>query len=117
MLERQVMLFDRQLKTAKVASGYLSVCLNPMSNDKPARSKPYPVLVEAGNIYYWCSCGKSKMLPFCDAAHVGTNFVPVPYKAEKTGTVYFCGCRKTKNVPLCDGSHERCEHMRTDKSE
>lgn len=80
--------------------------------NKEARSKPYPVAVEAGNIYYWCSCGKSRNLPFCDASHTGTNFVPVPYKAEKTATVHFCGCRKTKSVPLCDGSHDRCEHRR-----
>lgn len=94
-----------------VAFGGESDTVFSMPN-QPPRSKPYPVHVEAGNIYYWCSCGKSRNLPFCDASHVGTNLVPVPYRAERTGTVHFCGCRKTRTVPLCDGSHERCRDRR-----
>jgi CDGSH-type Zn-finger protein len=78
-------------------------------SDKPARSKPYPVIVQAGNIYYWCACGKSRNLPFCDGSHHGSAFSPLPYKAEKDGTVYFCGCRKTESPPFCDGSHDRCK--------
>lgn len=78
-------------------------------SSKPARSKPYPVDVQAGNLYYWCACGKSKALPFCDGAHHGGPVGPLTYKAETDGKVWFCGCRRTRKPPLCDGSHDRCK--------
>ncbi len=70
-----------------------------------ARKAPYPVEVEEGKSYFWCSCGKSAKQPFCDGLHKGTDFVPVKYTAEKSGKVFFCGCKHTKTPPLCDGSH------------
>lgn len=70
------------------------------------QKSPYPVLVEAGKTYYWCSCGGSKTQPFCDGAHKGSGFAPVPYKAEAAGTVYFCGCKHSKKGALCDGGHK-----------
>lgn len=66
---------------------------------------PFAVEVEAGNNYYWCSCGKSKSQPFCDGSHQGSEFTPVEYKATESETVYFCGCKQSSNQPLCDGSH------------
>ena len=76
-----------------------------MEDPKVPQKAPYPVEVEEGKTYYWCSCGRSAKQPFCDGAHHGTSFTPVAYKAEKSGTTYFCGCKHTKNPPLCDGSH------------
>ena len=76
-----------------------------MEDPKILQKAPYPVEVEEGKTYYWCSCGRSAKQPFCDGAHQGTSFTPVAYKAEKSGTTYFCGCKHTKNPPLCDGSH------------
>ena len=67
---------------------------------------PLAVLVEAGKTYHWCSCGQSKTQPFCDGAHKGSGFAPVPYKAETAGTVYFCGCKHSKKGALCDGAHK-----------
>ncbi|MFN7340630.1 MAG: CDGSH iron-sulfur domain-containing protein [Opitutia bacterium] len=78
-------------------------------SQKPPRSKPYPVQVQAGNIYYWCACGKSRNLPFCDGSHHGSGVSPLPHKAESDGTIHFCGCRKTRKPPYCDGSHDRCK--------
>jgi CDGSH iron-sulfur domain-containing protein 3 len=72
-----------------------------------AQAAPYAVEVEAGKIYYWCSCGKSKGQPFCDGSHSGSEFSPVAYQAEQTKTVYFCGCKQTANSVLCDGSHSQ----------
>ncbi len=76
-----------------------------MSEAVIAQKSPYPVEVEEGKTYYWCSCGKSAKQPFCDGAHKGSNFAPVAYKAEKTGTAYFCGCKHSGNGALCDGAH------------
>ena len=71
-----------------------------------AQKAPYAVDVTAGQSYYWCSCGHSRSQPFCDGAHKGSAFTPVPYKAEASGIVYFCGCKHAKQGALCDGSHK-----------
>lgn len=70
-----------------------------------AQKSPYEVEVEEGKRYFWCTCGESKEQPFCDTAHVGTDFRPVRYKAEENGTKYFCGCKRTSTPPFCDGTH------------
>lgn len=71
------------------------------------KKDPYPVEVEAGKKYFWCSCGRSKKQPFCDGSHSGSSFRPIQFAAEKSETVYFCGCKTTKNRPRCDGSHSK----------
>ena len=77
-----------------------------MSDPVRASDSPYPVDVESGKSYYWCSCGKSSNQPFCDGSHKGSDFSPVKYDASQSKTVYFCGCKATANKPLCDGSHK-----------
>jgi CDGSH iron-sulfur domain-containing protein 3 len=79
---------------------------NKMSEAVVAQKAPYPVDVEAGKSYFWCSCGKSAKQPFCDGSHKGTDFNPLKFEATETKTVYFCGCKKTANSPLCDGAHK-----------
>ena len=74
-----------------------------MSSPHIAQKAPFPVEVQAGKTYYWCSCGKSTNQPFCDGAHKGSEFAPTPYTAEKDGTVYFCGCKHSAKGALCDG--------------
>lgn len=69
------------------------------------QKKPYPVTVEAGKTYFWCSCGRSAAQPFCDGSHKGTSFTPVKFVAEDDGMVFFCGCKATENAPHCDSSH------------
>ena len=78
-----------------------------MSAPKIAQTAPYPVEVEAGKTYFWCSCGESSNQPFCDGSHKGSDFVPMKYTAEKDGKAFFCGCKHTSNAPLCDGSHSK----------
>ena len=78
-----------------------------MADAIPAQKGPYAVAVEAGKVYFWCACGRSKTQPFCDGSHKDTGFSPVQYRAEKTGQAFFCGCKTTANKPLCDGSHNR----------
>jgi CDGSH-type Zn-finger protein len=67
---------------------------------------PYPVAVEAGKSYWWCSCGQSKKQPFCDGSHKGSGFTPVQWDATESKTVYFCGCKQSGKAPLCDGAHK-----------
>jgi CDGSH-type Zn-finger protein len=76
-----------------------------MSEPKIAQKAPYPVDVEQGKTYFWCSCGESEKQPFCDGSHRTTDFRPQKYTAEKTGKVFFCGCKASGNRPMCDGAH------------
>jgi CDGSH-type Zn-finger protein len=71
-----------------------------------AQKAPYPVAVEAGKSYWWCSCGQSKNQPFCDGSHKGSEFAPVKWDATESKTVYFCGCKQSGKAPLCDGAHK-----------
>ncbi|MFZ4409466.1 MAG: CDGSH iron-sulfur domain-containing protein [Paracraurococcus sp.] len=71
-----------------------------------AQKAPYPVQVEAGKSYYWCTCGNSSKQPFCDGTHKGSTFAPLKYTAEKDGQAWFCGCKATGKAPLCDGRHK-----------
>ena len=76
--------------------------------DKPviAQKAPFPVEIEAGKNYFYCTCGKSGNQPFCDGSHQGSSFQPKKIEAEETKTVYFCGCRHSKKGHLCDGTHK-----------
>ena len=40
-----------------------------MEKPKSPQKSPYKVKVEKGKIYFWCACGLSNKLPFCDGAH------------------------------------------------
>ena len=76
-----------------------------MTDRHIAQKAPFPLAVEAGKTYYWCSCGMSKNQPLCDGSHQGTSHLPVAYTPDKDGTAYFCGCKASHKEPLCDGSH------------
>jgi CDGSH-type Zn-finger protein len=78
-----------------------------MSRPLVAEKSPFPIEVEAGKTYFWCSCGRSGKQPFCDGSHSTTDFVPTPFKAQTSGVVYFCGCKLSEKAPLCNGTHNR----------
>ena len=71
-----------------------------------AQKAPFPVDVDEGKSYFWCSCGKSAKQPFCDGSHKGSEFSPVKFTAEESKKVFFCGCKQSENSPLCDGAHK-----------
>jgi len=77
-----------------------------MSQDVPIVAQaPYEYEVEAGEMYWWCACGRSQTQPLCDGSHAGTELRPVVFRPEEDGTVWFCGCKQSAAKPLCDGSH------------
>jgi CDGSH iron-sulfur domain-containing protein 3 len=78
-----------------------------MSVPTIAQKGPYPVQVESGKSYYWCSCGLSKTQPFCNGSHAGTDLSPVKFEAAETKTVYLCGCKSGESGVFCDGSHTK----------
>ena len=65
---------------------------------------PYPVMVEEGRTYRWCSCGLSADQPWCDDSHVGTGFEPIEFVAPITAEFYMCGCKESGNKPYCFGN-------------
>jgi CDGSH-type Zn-finger protein len=80
----------------------------PDATPQPAipQKAPYPVEVEAGRTYWWCSCGQSAKQPFCDGSHKGSGFTPQSWTATADGRAWFCGCKATGKAPLCDGRHK-----------
>ena len=78
-----------------------------MSDPVITKKAPYPIEVEAGKSYFWCSCGRSASQPFCDGSHKGTDFSPVKFTADESKIIFFCGCKHTASPPLCDGTHSK----------
>lgn len=72
-----------------------------------AQKAPFPVEVEAGKSYFWCSCGQSASQPFCDGSHKDSAFTPEKYEATESKTIYFCGCKHSAAPVTCDGSHNK----------
>jgi CDGSH-type Zn-finger protein len=73
-------------------------------------SKSHPLVTELGEgKYYWCRCGKTRTVPYCDASHQGTGVTPLAFEIEDAGTVAICSCGLTKNPPYCDGAHVAIE--------
>ena len=66
---------------------------------------PYLIHVNAGEKYYWCSCGRSGNQAVCDGSHKGTEFLPIEYEADESKRVFFCGCKHNQQGVVCDGSH------------
>jgi len=73
-------------------------------------SKHLPVVVELeSGTHYWCSCGKSQKMPFCDGSHQDTSLTPVEFVMKEKKKVSLCTCQRTKKAPFCDGSHARID--------
>ena len=69
------------------------------------QKSPYPLEVEAGKTYFWCTCGLSQKQPLCDGSHKGTGMKSLAFTPDQSGTLWMCGCKETGKQPFCDGSH------------
>jgi CDGSH-type Zn-finger protein len=78
-----------------------------MSNPTVADNKPVKVTLSKGQVYHFCTCGKSKSQPFCDGSHAGTSFNPRVIVSDEDGEAYLCACKHTGNTPFCDGTHKQ----------
>lgn len=71
-------------------------------------SNPYRLHLEKGKFYFYCTCGLSKMQPFCDGSHKSTNFKPLKFAIKQdVKWTLLCGCKRNDitSGPYCDGSH------------
>lgn len=68
------------------------------------KQEPFVLDLAAGT-YYFCACGKSKNLPYCDGSHKGSDFTPYQVELKEAKKVGICRCGKSKNRPFCDGTH------------
>jgi CDGSH-type Zn-finger protein len=68
-------------------------------------NKPQGIQLEAGKVYSYCMCGRSKDGVFCDGSHEGTSCTPKTFSVEKTKAYHLCRCKSSKNLPFCDGTH------------
>jgi len=69
-------------------------------------AKSHPVVVELGvGTYYWCQCGKTRTVPYCDASHVGSGVEPLSFEIAEPITAAVCNCGLTTNPPYCSGAH------------
>jgi CDGSH-type Zn-finger protein len=73
----------------------------------PSSKGPFLVDLKEGESYYWCSCGLSSKVPFCDGTHKGSGKKSLPFIAPKDESRHLCTCLNTKNPPYCDGSHSQ----------
>lgn len=73
---------------------------------KIASLSPAHVELEAGQTYFFCTCGESENQPFCDGAHGTSGFTPHMFEATETGKAWLCTCKHTKDTPFCDGAHK-----------
>lgn len=78
-----------------------------MSKPIIADNKPIKVVLQAGQEYYFCTCGRSKNQPYCDGSHAGTAFTPHAFTAKDSGDAFLCRCKYTKDTPFCDGTHQQ----------
>jgi len=69
------------------------------------QKKPYLIKEQPGTKYY-CGCGQSKKMPYCDGSHKGTGLHPRSVVIDEEKTVAICSCDRSAKLPFCDGAHK-----------
>ncbi|MDO9451062.1 MAG: CDGSH iron-sulfur domain-containing protein [Rugosibacter sp.] len=72
-----------------------------MTNPEITATSPFAVAVEAGEDYYWCSCGKSSGQPFCDGKPQRISiFAAKIYRQRKRNSLLLRLQAQQKRCPL-----------------
>lgn len=71
-------------------------------------SHPAMMELEAGT-HYWCQCGKTKDVPWCDGSHEGTGVEPLAFDLSQPTSMAICNCGLTDDPPYCSGAHVEIE--------
>ena len=81
-------------------------------SENPQKSLPtvskrgaWMVKMERGKTYFYCTCGNSKLQPWCDGSHQGTEWRPYKFTYDGEAKVKgICGCKMNR-----DDSGEKCD--------
>ncbi|MCB1096985.1 MAG: CDGSH iron-sulfur domain-containing protein [Verrucomicrobiae bacterium] len=73
-----------------------------MEDPENDEKQPQTLNLEAGD-YWWCTCGSSEALPFCDGSHKGTGLGPLKFTLEKGKSIIFDGQHR-KSPSFSDSS-------------
>mgnify|MGYP001817190307 CR=1 FL=1 len=79
-----------------------------MPKPEIAGREPVQMELQAGETYYWCTCGRSDKQPWCDGTHKDTlEFRSLHFEVDQPCTRAVCMCKHTSTPPFCDGTHAR----------
>jgi CDGSH-type Zn-finger protein len=67
------------------------------------------VIDETAGTKWYCQCGLSSNLPYCDGTHSreGTGISPMKAEIEEPGKKAICQCHRSGSLPWCDGTHSK----------